>query len=548
MTRENDRCVPTETEVQFAHEEHHDRTILALLRVGTRPCRLAAALLAVIVVLAPQFGARASAEEGAATLYLNAPSVSHERASQAGEVARDYSEGGSSARDGVLAWVGVPARALGAPDGATEAFASITAPEDEGKNYMTLEDALRAGEVMLAQIEDEPPEDGEDGNEELASAAGAVRPQLGDGRRAPEIEEGEAREERPMFDETSPSDRGALAYASTQGASVSTGETGGEVGVVAQAPQPIGGGEPDGSQQVPPIELASAPTVADEVPVPGAGTEEEAYGPAGPISNAPQPPEGSEEGDARGEQTNLARSVPLEITTDPSGTENQEPELTEPVARAETAPDVEEAGPTGGREGEIALVPVTPAEAEEGTEAEEANEPAQEPSPATPPTNDEFEAVGPEPPPADEAPEEPAVEAEVPEAVPAEAPTETADEQVEIVVEEPSAEALSSGETLPTETAPEAQYGQQYVSEPVPAEGTPPPQEPLDGEGADTDGGHSPAEAGQYSVEEGLRVEEPPVEDEPAMDEYPEAETSAEERLPSAPDEQYGALQNQYGE
>jgi len=550
MTRENDCYVPTETQMQFAYDEHYDRTIFTLLRVGTRRCRLAAALLAVIVALAPQFGARASAEEGA-TLYLNAPSVSHERASQAGEVARDYSEGGSSARDGVLAWVGVPARALDAPDGASEAFASITAPEGEGASDVTLEDALRAGEVMLAQIGDEPPEDGEDGNEELASAAEAVRPQLGDGRRAPETEEGETREKGPAFDETSPSDRGVSAYASTQGASVSIGETGGEIGEVAQAPQPIGGGEPDGSLQVPSIELASAPTVADEAPGSDAGAEEEAYGPTGPISNAPRAPESSEEDDTRGEQTYPGESALLEITTDSRDAGSDEPEPTEPTTRAEAEPNVEGAGPTDGREDEIALVPVTPAE--EGTEAEETNEPAQEPSPATPSTDDEPEAVDSEPPPADEAPEEPPVETGVPEAAPAEVPTETGDGQVEIVVEEPSAEALSSQEEPPTETATsEAQYGQpteeQYVPEPAQAEGAPPPEEPLDGEGAGPAGSHSPAGAGQYSVEEGFQVEEPPVDDEPAMDEYPEAESSAEERPPSAPDEQYGALQYQYGE
>lgn len=160
-----------------SREDSPDRTILALIRAGTRRCRFAAAFMAVAFGLVSQTAGAAYAQARESVLYLDAPSVSSERAERAGEVASEYSRPGSPATGETLAWLALPSGALelaDPPEGARGAFASVTAPsEDSG---VTAEGALAAGEAMIAQLE----EAGDGSGGELA-ATGAVRPRLGDG-------------------------------------------------------------------------------------------------------------------------------------------------------------------------------------------------------------------------------------------------------------------------------------------------------------------------------------------------------------------------------
>jgi len=334
--------------------------------------------MAVVVGLASQIGNQAVAQAKQTRLYLDAPAVSAERASRAGEVASAYSTPGSPASSETLAWLKVSTRPVEVsppPEGAAKAFASITARDGAGAGGVTLAVALAAGEVMLAQLEGSPTENGddEDGGAELAST-GAVRPQLGGGTRGPETGGPDDPQEEQPGDAGSPPGAGASAYASTQGASVSVGEPSGGPGVVIPVPPPAGDEAlDDGSQQAPPTELASAPSDAGTTPAFDSGTDEEAYGLTGPVFDAGQEPT-SLASETLGDEDYGAEQLLPEESVSTSEQDTREGEL----ARAE--PTVEDTGPTSDEGAELALVPVSPPAAQDP-------EPAADPTPATPPAD-----------------------------------------------------------------------------------------------------------------------------------------------------------------
>lgn len=138
-----------------------DRTVLALLRAGTRRCRLAAAVVAVVAGLVVQTANGAFADARRTVLYLDAPAVSADRAARAGETAVAYSDPRSAASPDVLAWLGVAEsrenEPPAPPESAEAAFASVIAPDGAETPSVTVEAAAEAGRVMLAQIEDGAP-------------------------------------------------------------------------------------------------------------------------------------------------------------------------------------------------------------------------------------------------------------------------------------------------------------------------------------------------------------------------------------------------------
>jgi len=352
-----------------------DRTVLALLRVGTRRCRLAAAFLAAAVGLLGQTAGQAFAEARQTTLYLDAPAVSTERASRAGEVADAYSKPGSSVSPETLAWLDVPVRPAAVsrpPVEAEAAFASVTAPEGEGSGGVTADAALRAGEVMIAQIkaspsEGSPSEDsspGSGGTEEETAEAGAVRPTLGDGTQAPaddpeaeSVAEPATQPEQPEpggYDATT--DTGTPEYASRPTSPASTGGA----GLVVPAPSSDGEEE----TEEPSTELA-APSYTHASPEPALGiVEEPPYGPTGPISDVAElPQEGSypDDSDPEAEPTagedGFAQAEPVE----------EEPPEKEPAeADPPAVPTGAETGPTSEEGDEVALVPVGAPTEEDG--------------------------------------------------------------------------------------------------------------------------------------------------------------------------------------
>lgn len=354
-----------------------DRTVLALLRVGTRRCRLAAAFVAVAVGLLGQTVGQAFAEARQTTLYLDAPAVSTERASRAGEVADAYSKPGSSVSPETLAWLAVPVRPAAVsrpPVEAEAAFASVTAPEGEGSGGVTADAALRAGEVMIAQIEGSPSEDsspGSGGTDEEMAEAGAVRPTLGDGTQAPaddpeaeSVAEPATQPEQPEpggYDATT--DAGTPEYASRPASPASTGEPTGGAGLVVPAPSPDGEEE----TEEPSTELAAAPSYTHASPEPALGTDEEPpYGSTGPISDVAElPQEGSypDDSDSEAEPTagedGFAQAEPVE----------EEPPEAEPLeADPPAVPTGAETGPTSEEGDEVALVSVgTPTEEDGGS-------------------------------------------------------------------------------------------------------------------------------------------------------------------------------------
>ena len=248
-----------------------DRTVLALLRAGTRRCRLAAAVVAGLVV---QTANGAFADARRTVLYLDAPAVSADRATRAGETAAAYSDPRSAASPDVLAWLGVAEsrenEPPAPPENAEAAFASVIAPDGAETPSVTVEAAAEAGRVMLAQIEDgAPSRDGVPGDSELAagSAAGTVRPELGDGTRAPE-------EDEPTYDAAPAKQFETPDLASSpEPVAVTTGsaaEPSGDEGIMLEAPQTV--------------ELASVPT-AGASPASEASRETgDGHGSTGPIS------------------------------------------------------------------------------------------------------------------------------------------------------------------------------------------------------------------------------------------------------------------------
>lgn len=363
-----------------------DPSVLAFFRVGTRRCRMAAAVIAVVVGLTAQTASGAYAEARQAVLYLDAPAVSAERATRAGQVARAYSEAVDTASLKALAWLGVPARpaGVGAPqqERLAAAFASITAPDSgDATRYaagyatggVTPEAALRAGEVMLAQIGgDSGPEGAADDADAQMAAAGAVRPELGDGTRAPSARPDAKRVAPPKAFATQP-DPGA-EYASTPAppspSAKPSAQPTGATGIVVPAPSGTGRGGTRSS------ELAEAPSEGGVVSEGGSSAVGESYGLTGPVSDTgpmtagdshpsgdeQSPPASEPSITAGGPEGHLAQSEPS--SPPGAGAAQAAPRVTR-VARQATLPvqtTGADTGPTGESGAEIAFVPATSSE------------------------------------------------------------------------------------------------------------------------------------------------------------------------------------------
>jgi hypothetical protein len=250
--------------------------IVALFRVGTRKARLAAALMLVVTGLLTQTANQALAEARQAVLYLDAPAVSTDRATNAGEVARAYSDPRSPTSPDVLAWLGVRTAAENdtrtPPKYAAAAFASITAVDADGTPAITAEAAYEAGETMLAQIEDGvPSKGGSPSEDDLAAAGGAVRPELGEDTQAPDEKPAKSYEAPPTEQPSSPD--------------------------LASSPEPVA--EPDGAEglalQAPAATPSSGPAETELAAVPSEDASptrgsphgaEPGYGATGPVSES----------------------------------------------------------------------------------------------------------------------------------------------------------------------------------------------------------------------------------------------------------------------
>lgn len=386
-----------------------NRTLLALLRVGTRRCRLAAAFMAIVIILTAPIANGAFAETRRTVLYLDAPTVSKNRALRAGEVADAYTDLGSPATRETLAWLGLPVLPTDVstpPEYAEDAFASLTAPNGAVAGGVTADAAFRAGEVMLAQIDEGVPRESRDGDEDMSeemAAAGAVRPRLGDGTRAPDAEH--VAEPATQSDEQPepgggevPTDVGTLEYASTPAYPDPTGEPAEpSAGASIVVPAPLsGGGEPE----EPSTELAAAPSYKDTSPEPAFGTEDEPYRSTGPVSDVGESTQQpySDENNLAAEQDEFAQADPVE--EEPAEADTPVATLSEPAS-----PDM---GPTGEERDEVALVPVS-------IQPEESEDPTQAPSPASFPAgseSDDFASAQPSPA-AEEAPQESFEQAEI---------------------------------------------------------------------------------------------------------------------------------------
>ena len=252
--------------------------IVALFRVGTRKARFTAALMLVVTGLVTQTANQALAEARQAVLYLDAPAVSTDRATNAGEVARAYSDPRSSTSPDVLAWLGVRPAADNdtgtPPQYAAAAFASVTALDAEGTQAVTAEAAYEAGETMLAQIEDGvPSEGGSPSEDDLAAAGGAVRPELGDGTQAPDEKPAKSYDAPPAEQPSSPD----LA-SSPEPVAESVAEPDGDEGLALQAPAETPSSGPAKT------EFAAAPS-EDASPIRGSSHgAEPGYGATGPVS------------------------------------------------------------------------------------------------------------------------------------------------------------------------------------------------------------------------------------------------------------------------
>ena len=155
------------------------RSAVALFQLGTYRAHMAAALMIVAVSLLYQTGAEALEQSSKKVLYLDAPSVSVPQAQKAGETAWGYAGPDSNVDDSVLAWVDVKP----VPQEARKAFASVTDPSGQPPGGVSYDDAMAAGEAMVAQLGGDSPATEDNGDNELA-AADPVRPKLGDGTKA----------------------------------------------------------------------------------------------------------------------------------------------------------------------------------------------------------------------------------------------------------------------------------------------------------------------------------------------------------------------------
>lgn len=534
MNPENKHVTTNEIEQVPTSPMPADRAVVALVRVGTRRCRLAAAFMAVVVGLASQIGIQSVAQAKQSTLYLDAPVVSTERASKAGDTASAYSTSDSPVSSEILAWLGVPARSFHVSQssgGAEKAFSSITAPDGEEAGGVTIAAALRAGQVMLAQIGGSPSEDG--GAE--SSSPGAIRPQLGDDKAEPEPDSPEdAREEHPTGADST-SDAGGQAYVSAPVTSASGGEPSGGARIVIPTPTDEEALAEE-SQQAPPAGVVSAPSDTGATPSPESEMGEEPYGPTGPVANVGEAPASAatgslEDGDDGSEQPSPDGGVPASEPNAVPGAGGGEP--------AETEPSVEETGPTSGEGGRSVLVPVSPPSVEEETTTTQENN---EPASTVPPTDADGSDPASEEPPPEGTSEDASAGTDIP------STTSTgpfADEpsgeyvQIVVVVEEaPQTETPAKTPEQPTTEHPPA--GQARPEDVSPSE-APSVREPSDGEAPSEgsmpqDGG---TEQGQSPPEE-TPLEEEPVEQPPAREESvveQPGDVPPEEEQPPAEDE-----------
>lgn len=404
-----------------------DRTILTLIRAGTRRCRFVAAFMAITLSLVSQSAGVAYAEAAQTVLYLDAPTVSDERATQAGEVASEYSKVGSPATDETLAWLAVPEGAqepVDPPEEAREAFASVTAPSD-GPG-VTAGAALVAGETMLAQLEG-----AEDGGAGELAAAEAVRPHLGDGSA-----DGEGGGERGATQDTQEDEPRYEAEAAPPATQPAAGDPG-------ATPQP---------QYEPPelasLEAASGEEGGGEAPV--TEPEKEPSG-AGLVvarsSPEPEPPEVG--GPQAGERVELA-SAPSAFPGEAQGREESSP--TGPITDTGPAPLLAEDSqedPEGAAAGEPASEPT-----ETQPEAEQTPSLASEPGVAPPEASPAEEAAPVEEVPVEEVPVEaaPAEETLVEAAPVEEAPTEYAQSSPDSITAQPEVQP-EAGQTPPPPSA-----------------------------------------------------------------------------------------------
>lgn len=81
---------------QVEHREPYDpgSAILTLMRIGSSRSRRMAAVIAVAILTINQCAGVAYAEATKTVLYLDAPAVSEDRASAAGEIAEEYALSG----------------------------------------------------------------------------------------------------------------------------------------------------------------------------------------------------------------------------------------------------------------------------------------------------------------------------------------------------------------------------------------------------------------------------------------------------------------------
>ena len=129
------------------------RSAVALFQLGTYRAHMAAALMIVAVSLLYQTGAEALEQSSKKVLYLDAPSVSVPQAQKAGETAWGYAGPDSNVDDSVLAWVDVKPTPLEA----RKAFASVTDPSGQPPGGVSYDDAMAAGDAMVAQIGGDSP-------------------------------------------------------------------------------------------------------------------------------------------------------------------------------------------------------------------------------------------------------------------------------------------------------------------------------------------------------------------------------------------------------
>ena len=241
------------------------RSAVALFRLGTYQARLAAALMVVAGCLLYQTGAQALEQSSREVLYLDAPSVSIQRAEKAGGVAQDYTALDSGVNENALTWVGEAAP----PEDARRALASIIARPERPAGGISYDEAVSAGNTMVAQIGGDSPAGGGSASGELASVD-PVRPKLGDGTRAP-----------------SSTEQGTVS--DQQSAPTDTGGSGGG-GSQNPAPSELGLPAPMAEDYAPPdraFDAAPTDNPGDEelAAVPGVDHE----GATGPISGAYAP-------------------------------------------------------------------------------------------------------------------------------------------------------------------------------------------------------------------------------------------------------------------